>query len=447
MCQTSNTFHDAQCRIAKGQTLMEHQPIKKDPYAALRIKEFNIFLLVRFALVFAWSMQFIVIEWQVYSITKDPLSLGLIGLMEIIPALSMALFAGHIVDQSEKRGLLMKCIIGFSVISFGLFLLTWPLVVGNWSTNAVLYSIYALVFMGGLVRAFIGPTVFSLIALIVPKKLYPNAATWSSSTWQVASVLGPALAGFSISWIGVHWSMCLILAFALLAMLNLLRIPEKPILNPKIGEPVMQSLKEGVKFVFKTKAVLGALTLDMIAVLFGGAIALLPIFAQDILKVGSEGFGILRAAPAVGAFLTMLITAYIPISKNAGMKLLAAIFGFGVCIIVFGLSSIFWVSVVALFFSGVTDGVSMVIRQTILQLKTPDHMRGRVASVNSMFVGSSNELGAFESGVTAKLMGTVTAVVFGGTMTLLTVVTTGLVSPSFRKLDLRKDLEDHEREV
>lgn len=424
---------------------MEQKPIKKDPYAALRIKEFNVFLLVRFALVFAWSMQFIIIEWQVYSITKDPLSLGLIGLMEIIPALSMALFAGHIVDQSEKRGLLIKCIIGFSIISLGLFLLTWPLVVGNWSINMVLYSIYALVFMGGLVRAFIGPTVFSLIALIVPKKLYPNAATWSSSTWQVASVLGPALAGFSISWIGVHWSMCLILAFALLALINLLRIAKKPILNPKIGEPVMQSLKEGVKFVFKTKAVLGALTLDMVAVLFGGAVALLPIFAQDILKVGSEGFGVLRAAPAVGAFLTMLITAYIPISKNAGMKLLAAIFGFGVCIIVFGLSSIFWVSVAALFFSGVTDGVSMVIRQTILQLKTPDHMRGRVASVNSMFVGSSNELGAFESGLTAKLMGTVTAVVFGGTMTLITVVTTGIVSPSFRKLDLRKDLEEHEK--
>ncbi|OBX26694.1 putative MFS family arabinose efflux permease [Gelidibacter algens] len=424
---------------------MEQKPIKKDPYAALRIKEFNIFLLVRFALVFAWSMQFIIIEWEVYSITKDPLSLGLIGLMEIIPALSMALFAGHIVDQTEKRGLLIKCIIGFSVISLGLFLLTWPLVVGNWSTNMVLYSIYALVFMGGLVRAFIGPTVFSLIALIVPKKLYPNAATWSSSTWQVASVMGPALAGFSISWIGVHWSMCLILAFALLALINLLRISKKPILNPKIGEPVMQSLKEGVKFVFKTKAILGALTLDMVAVLFGGAVALLPIFAQDILKVGSEGFGVLRAAPAVGAFLTMLITAYIPISKNAGMKLLAAIFGFGVCIIVFGLSSIFWVSVAALFFSGVTDGVSMVIRQTILQLKTPDHMRGRVASVNSMFVGSSNELGAFESGLTAKLMGTVTAVVFGGTMTLITVVTTGIVSPSFRKLDLRKDLEEHEK--
>ena len=426
---------------------MEQKPIKKDPYAALRIKEFNIFLMVRFALVFAWSMQFIIIEWEVYSITKDPWSLGLIGLMEIIPAVGIALFAGHIVDQKEKRGLLIKCILGFSVISFGLFLLTWPKVVSTWSTNEILYSIYFLVFCGGLVRAFIGPTVFSLIALIVPKKLYPNAATWSSSTWQMASVLGPALAGFSISWIGVHWSMCLIMGFALMALINLLRISKKPILNPKIGEPIMESLKEGIKFVFKTKAILGALTLDMVAVLFGGAVALLPIFAQDILKVGSEGFGVLRAAPAVGAFLTMLITAYIPISKNAGMKLLVAIFGFGVSIIVFGLSSIFWISVAALFFSGVTDGVSMVIRQTILQLKTPDHMRGRVASVNSMFVGSSNELGAFESGLTAKLMGTVTAVVFGGTMTLLTVVTTGIVSPSFRKLDLRKDLEAHENEA
>ena len=283
-----------------------------------------------------------------------------------------------------------------------------------------------------------------MIALIVPKKIYPNAATWSSSTWQMAAVLGPAFGGFAIGWIGVHWSLCIIFGMVLTSLIILLQIKRKPILNPKIGEPVVQSLKEGVRFVYRTKAIFWAITLDMIAVLFGGAIALLPVFAQDILKVGSEGFGVLRAAPAIGAFLTMLVTAYIPISKNAGMKLLTAVFGFGLCIILFGLSSIFWISVVALFFSGVTDGVSMVIRQTILQLKTPDHMRGRVASVNSMFVGSSNEMGAFESGLTAKLMGTVTAVVFGGTMTLITVITTGIVSPSFRKLDLTKDLEDHE---
>ncbi|MCR8667335.1 MFS transporter [Aestuariibaculum sp. M13] len=415
----------------------------KDPYAALRFKEFNIFLLLRFVLVFGWTMQFIVIEWQVYSLTKDPLSLGVIGLMEIIPAFTMALFAGHIVDQNEKRNLLAKCISAFSLISLGLFLLTWPKVVDGWSTKTILYSIYALVFFGGFLRSFFGPTIFSLVALLVPKKVYPNAATWNSSTWQMAAVLGPAFGGFAISWIGVHWSLCIIFGLIVLSLIILLQIKQKPILNPKIGEPVVESLKEGVRFVFKTKAILGALTLDMVAVLFGGAIALLPVFAQDILKVGSEGFGVLRAAPAIGAFLTMLVTAYIPISKNAGMKLLGAIFGFGVCIIVFGLSSIFWVSVVALFFSGVTDGVSMVIRQTILQIKTPDNMRGRVSSVNSMFVGSSNELGAFESGLTARLMGTVTAVVFGGTMTLITVISTALVSPSFRKLDLTKDLEEH----
>ena len=417
---------------------------KTDPYAALRFKEFNIFLLVRFALVFGWSMQFIIIEWQVYTLTKDPLSLGIIGLMEIIPAFTMALFAGHIVDQSEKRNLLAKCIAAFSFISFGLFLLTWPRVVEDWTVNSVLYCIYGLVFFGGFLRSFFGPTIFSLVALIVPKKVYPNAATWNSSTWQMASVLGPAFAGVCIHWIGVHWSLCIVFGLVISSLFFLFKIPPKPILNPKIGEPIFQSLKEGVRFVFKTKAILGAITLDMVAVLFGGAVALLPVFAQDILKVGPEGFGVLRAAPAVGAFLTMLITAYIPISRHAGMKLLIAIFGFGLCIIVFGISSVFWISVIALFFSGVTDGVSMVIRQTILQLKTPDDMRGRVASVNSMFVGSSNELGAFESGLTAKLMGAVSAVVFGGTMTLITVVTTGIVSPSFRKLDLTEDMKAHE---
>tara|TARA_R110002060_G_scaffold36469_1_gene47460 strand:+ start:272 stop:1462 length:1191 start_codon:yes stop_codon:yes gene_type:complete len=395
-------------------------------------------------MVFAWSMQFIVIEWQVYTITKDPLSLGIIGLMEVIPAVGMALFAGHIVDQTEKRNLLMKCILGFSVISFGLFLLSLPSVIETYETKVILYGIYALVFLGGLVRAFLGPTIFSLIALIVPKKIYPNAATWSSTTWQMASVIGPALAGFSISFIGVHWSMCVIFGFSLIALGALFNISKKPILNPKIGEPVFQSLKEGLNFVFRTRAILGALTLDMIAVLFGGAVALLPIFAQDILHVGSEGFGVLRAAPAVGAAITMLGSTRFPLHKNAGKKLLFAVFGFGICMIVFGLSTYFWLSVIALFLSGAVDGVSMIIRQTILQLKTPDNMRGRVASVNSMFVGSSNELGAFESGVTAKLMGTVTAVVFGGTMTLLTVGITAFVSPGFRRLDLQKDVEEHE---
>ncbi|MEO8238268.1 MAG: MFS transporter [Flavobacterium sp.] len=423
---------------------MKNKTKKQDPYQALRYREFNVFLLLRFAMVFAWSMQFIVIEWVVYSLTKNPLSLGMIGLMEVIPAVSMALFAGHMVDQREKKGLLVKCILGFSIISFGLFLLTWPKIASGFSSDLILYSIYFLVFLGGLVRAFLGPTIFSLLSLIVPKKAYPNAATWSSSVWQIGAVLGPAVAGFSINFIGVHWSMCSVLVCSIFALIALSQISKKPILNPKIGEPVMESLKEGIKFVFNNKTILGVLSLDMVAVLFGGAVALLPVFAQDILKVGPEGFGVLRAAPAIGAFITMLISAYVPLYKKAGMKLLIAIFVFGLCIILFGISTIFWLSVVALFLSGVADGISVVIRQTILQLKTPDHMRGRVAAVNSMFVGSSNELGAFESGLTARLMGTVTSVVFGGSMTLLTVLGFGIKSPTFRNLDLQKDMEDHQ---
>ncbi|NJX13909.1 MFS transporter [Tamlana crocina] len=414
---------------------------RTDPYAALRIKEFNIFLLVRFVLVFGWSMQFIVIEWEVYSLTKDPLYLGLIGLMEIIPAFTMALFAGHIVDQKEKRDLLALCIAAFSLMSLGLFLLTSDKIVGDWNTQSILYAIYALVFFGGFLRSFFGPTIFSLVALIVPKKIYPNAATWSTSTWKAAAVLGALLGGFSIHWMGVPKTLCLIFILVSISFGLTFLIKKKPILNPKIGEPVKESLKVGVRFVFSDKAILGALTLDMIAVLFGGTVALLSVFAQDILEVGSKGFGILNASISLGSIFSMFMTTYMPISRNAGKKLLATIFGFGLCIIAFGLSNSFWVSVVALFLSGATDGVSMVIRQTILQLKTPDDMRGRVSAVNSMFVGSSNELGAFESGLAAKLIGPVAAVIFGGTMTLITVTTIGAKNHTLRNLDLTKEIE------
>lgn len=413
----------------------------KDPYEALRIPQFRIFFALRFGLVFAWAMQFVVVEWEVYRLTKDPLSLGLIGLMEVVPAMSLALFAGHIVDQSEKRNLLVKCILGFLSISSGLFLFTWPHVTDGLSTDTLIYMIYTLVFFGGVVRSFIGPTVFSLFSLVIPKESYPNGATWSSIAWQSGAVAGPAAGGLAIGYLGVHWSMLLIVGVAVVALLLLLQIPPQEIRNKNKGEAIRQSLKEGIRFVFRTKEILGAITLDMFAVLFGGAIALLPVYAQDILKVGSVGFGFLRAAPAIGSFLIMMFVAYFPLNKNAGKKLLAAIFGFGLCIIVFGLSEIYWISLVALFLSGVTDGVSVVVRQTILQLYTPDHMRGRVSSVNSMFVGSSNELGAFESGVTAKLLGTVNAVVVGGILTLATVVGTGVLIPSLRNLDFQEKLK------
>jgi MFS family permease len=358
----------------------------------------------------------------------------------------MALFAGHIVDQKEKRNLLAICTGAFSLISLGLFLLTSKNIVGSWSTNSILYSIYGLVFFGGFLRSFFGPTIFSLVALIVPKKIYHNAATWSTSTWKTASVSGALFGGFLISWIGVDKTLCLVFILVILSLIILFQIKKQPILNTKIGEPIMQSLKVGVQFVFQNKAILGTLSLDMIAVLFGGTVAILSVFAQDILKVGPEGFGVLNASISMGSILTMFLTTYIPINRNTGKKMLISVFIFGVSIIAFGLSSIFWVSILALFISGAADGISMVIRQTILQLKTPDEMRGRVSSVNSMFVGSSNELGAFESGLAAKILGPVVAVVFGGSMTLITVIATGALSPTIRNLDLTEDIKKHEKE-
>ncbi|WP_299363039.1 MFS transporter [Winogradskyella sp.] len=416
---------------------------KNDPYAALRFKEFNIFLLLRFALVFGWSMQFVVIEWQVYALTENPLSLGIIGLCEFLPAFFLAPFAGHIVDKKEKRNLFTLCIALFSLISFGLFWLTSETTESTWETNTILFGIYGLVFFGGVLRAFFGPTIFSLIALLVPKAIYPNAATWSSSTWKGASVFGALCGGFLIAWIGVHYTLGFIFLLVMIALALVLQIEKKPILNKATNESIKESLKSGIKFVFNDKVILGALTLDMIAVLFGGAVAIFAVFAKDILDAGPKGFGILNAALSSGSIITMLATTYIPITKNTGKKLLVSVFGFGVCMIIFGASKLMWLSVIALFCSGVFDGISMVVRQTILQLKTPDEMRGRVGAVNSMFVGSSNELGALESGIAAKIFGAPLAVVLGGTVTLLTVVVMSLRNKPLRELDLQKDIEDH----
>lgn len=414
---------------------------KVDPYAALRFKEFNIFLLLRFALVSAWSMQFLVIEWQVYDLTNDKLSLAIIGACEFLPAFFLAPFAGHIVDQKEKRNLFAICIALFSLISFGLFWLTSETIESSWETNTILFSIYGLVFFGGVLRSFFGPTIFSLIALLVPKKIYPNAATWSSSTWKSAAVLGSLSSGFLIAWIGVHYTLGVVFLLVMFALVLVFFIKKKSILNKEIKEPVKESLITGVSFVFNDKVILGALTLDMIAVLFGGAVAIFTVFAKDIFENGPRGLSILNASLSLGSILTMLATTYIPITKNTGKKLLVAVFGFGLCMIVFGASKLFWLSVVAIFIAGVFDGISMVVRQTILQLKTPDEMRGRVGAVNSMFVGSSNELGAVESGVAAKIFGAPLAVMLGGTVTLIVVLIIGAKNKSLRELDLQQDVE------
>lgn len=410
---------------------------KNDPYASLRIREFNFYLIIRFAVVFALTMQFTIIEWKVYALSHDPFTLGLIGLAEVIPALVLAPFAGHLVDKREKRGMLLACMAAYIVIGTALFLLTWDRAVQGIKTQWVLNLIYLMVFFGGIVRAFVSPSNFSMLALLVPRPLYANASTWSSSAWQIGSMTGPALGGLFIHLFGVHWSMLVVVGFFILSLLSLLQIKPKPVYYKSQGEGFVEGLTRGIRFVWNTKVVLNAMALDMFAVLFGGATAMLPAFATDILHVGSLEFGFLRAAVAVGSLLTMFILAYRPLVNKPGIKLLAAVFGFGLCIIVFGLSKSYYLSFVALLISGMLDGISVIIRQTILQLKTPDDMRGRVASVSSMFVGSSNELGAFESGFAARLLGLVPSVVFGGCVTLGVVVTTYIISPAMRKLDLR----------
>ncbi len=385
-------------------------------------------------------MQFVVIEWQVFALTDNELSLGIIGACEFIPAFCMAPFAGHIVDQKEKRNLFATLIVLFSLISFGLFWLTTEAVNTSWETSNIVLGIYCLVFFGGILRAFFSPTVFSLVALLVPKSIYPNAATWSSSTWKSAAVTGALVGGFLIGSIGVNKTLGIIFLLVMFALSVVFFIKKKPILNKNIGESVKESLKSGLRFVFKDKVILGALTLDMISVLFGGAVAIFAVFATKVLDAGPEGFGILNASLSLGSILTMLATTHIPITKNTGKKLLVAVFGFGLTMIVFGASKLFWLSVGALFVAGIFDGVSMVVRQTILQLKTPDDMRGRVGAVNSMFVGSSNELGALESGIAAKIFGAPLAVVLGGIVTLITVTTIGVKNKTLRELDLTEDV-------
>lgn len=398
----------------------------------LKIREFLAFLTVRFGLMFALNMQSTIIFYWVYHITNDKLSLGLVGLAEVIPALSFSLLSGHFVDLNEKRKMVLLCISAYIVLSFSLFLLTTPFSHNSLGTQQTLYIIYGLVFVGGTIRSFMGPSVFSLFGLILPREHYANGTSWSSLAMQTGGVLGPLAAGLMIAVDGVITGMFTVLIILILLLIPILYIKTKPILK-KEKEPIMQSLTQGVRFVVKTPALLGAQLLDMFSVLFGGAVALLPVYQKEILHVDEVGFGILRSAPGIGALITLGILAFLPLRTNPGRKLFIAVGGFAVCIIIFGLSTNFILSFAMLLLSGMFDAVSVVIRSTILQLVTPDAMRGRVAAVNTMFVSSSNELGDFESGVMAHWLGTVRAVVTGGFITLGVVAVTFFSAPQLRK--------------
>ncbi len=404
--------------------------LEKNP--VLRIREFKYYLSIRFALIFALNMQSTTIYYWVYHITGDKLKLGLVGLAEVIPAVICSLFSGHFVDLHEKKRMVQLCIMAYLVLGAGLFGLTTPLALNNLGEDWVLTLIYGFVFAGGIIRAFYGPSSFALVGMLVPRELYPNATSWSSMAWQIGAVMGPLTAGFMIAWHGVEAGMAIVVALELAPLAAILAIEAKPILK-KVKEPVLQSLSEGLRFVFKTPVLLGALCLDLFSVLFGGAVALLPVYQKEILHVDETGFGILRSAPGIGALITLGLLAFLPLRTKPGYKLFGAVFCFGICIVIFGISTNFYLSFFALMLSGLFDAVSVVIRGTVLQLVTPDEMRGRVAAVNTMFISSSNELGDFESGVMAHWLGPVRAVVAGGCLTLTVVVLTCWRAPQLRR--------------
>ncbi|MCE9633423.1 MAG: MFS transporter [Methylophilales bacterium] len=401
--------------------------MKKTPLISPAFAELLAF---RILIVLSYQMVAVIVGWHIYELTHDPLALGLIGLAEVIPYFSCALFAGYAVDHHSRRMFAVLACVLLVMNSALLVAVSMGLLPGD-----ATHWIYCSVMLMGAARAFIGPSYNALFALILRREQYARASGISSSVFQIGAVLGPALGGVLVAVTGKAVAYSVATALALLATiaLLLLRIKEPP---SAASVPVFTSIYEGLRFVFSNKLMLSAMSLDMFAVLFGGAVSMLPAFIHEIYHYGAEGLGLLRASPAVGAMLVGLVLAKHPINRHAGRWLLGSVAGFGVCIIGFGLSQHFWLAGLLLMFSGIFDGISVVMRTTIYQLITPDDMRGRISAINGIFIGSSNELGAFESGLAARLMGLVPSVIFGGVMTLLVVGTVAKVSPKLRKLEL-----------
>jgi MFS family permease len=398
-----------------------------DPYAALRFRDYRLFALGNLASMLGQQMLSVAIGWELYERTHSALSLGIVGLVQVLPVIFLALPAGQIADQFDRRtivmgtqGLLALCAAGLAIISY---------------RQGLVFLIYLCLFAIGIARAFNNPARASLLPQIVPKEVFSNAVTWNSSGFQLAAMLGPALAGLTIAVQKSATSVYTFCAFCALIFLSCLFFVQGRQAE-RSAEPVtFKSLMAGFRFVWETKIILAALTLDLFAVLLGGATTLLPIFAKDILHVGPDGLGWLRAAPAVGAFMMALTITYLPTMNQAGKTLLWAVAGFGAATIGFGLSHSFWLSLFMLVCIGALDSISVVVRQTLVQLRTPDEMRGRVSAVNGMFISSSNELGGFESGVAASLFGPVLAVVGGGIGTIAVVIAVALLWPEIRKLE------------
>ena len=415
-----------------------------DPYAALRHPKFARYIVTLFTLTLGIQIQGTVVGWQVYDLTHDPLALGMIGLAEALPAISMALYAGHVADRRDRRRVALAALWVLVACSVALWLLAGARPLGaELLTRTRVTAIYAVIVVSGIARAFLQPSRQALSAELVPRALFPNAITWRSGSWQLASVIGPALGGLLYAAGGSRLAYAVDAALMALATGVLISISHR---SPERGvahEGVWASVQGGVRFVFREPVLLGALTLDLFSVFFGGAVALLPIFAAEILHVGPTGLGLLRASPAVGAVVTSVLLARRRDWAHTGHVLLWAVAGFGTCMVLFGLSRTFWLSVGLLVASGMFDMVSVVIRSTLLQTRTPEALLGRVSSVNQIFIGSSNEIGMFESGVTARWWGAGPSVVVGGLATLGVVGAVAWFVPALRRLGRLHPVETH----
>lgn len=409
--------------------------LKNENLQPLQHSEFRVFIVARFFLIMALRMLGTVAAYKLFKLTQSSFSIGLAGLSEFVPVFLLALYAGHVIDKSDKRTLLLKAVICYSVCVVAMIVITSVWFEQNINSNSPELFFYTIIFFTGAIRAFAGPATNAIISQLVPRAILQLASNISSSTWLAASITGHASAGFFIAWFGVHATFYIILGYSIIAAVLISKIKKKPIMIKQQDIKTWDSVKEGLQFVYNNKIMLGAISLDLFAVLFGGAVALIPEFAEKILSVGPIGFGWLNAAIDIGSVIMILALTLKPMKKKQGFKMFYAVAGFGVCIIIFGISQWYWLSFLALIIAGMFDGISVIIRGNILQLTTPDDKRGRVSSVNSLFINSSNELGQFESGFMARAMGTVPSVVFGGCMTLIVAIVTWVKAPGLRKFE------------
>lgn len=403
-------------------------------FDALRVKPFRQFVVARFFLIFSVQMQNLILSWLVYDITKDPLSLGLIGIAEIIPFLSVVLFAGNMADQFSRKKMIFWATLMITASSVILYYLT--INKAHFVPSLLLSSYYIVVVVIGLARGFFGPASQAMVPKLVPAAVFANATTWNTTAFHIASIIGPAVGGLLFGFGGAEVSMPIIILFQMISLVLYFSLKYEQVYIKNDNEPIFKRLSGGIRFVFSNQVIINSLSLDLFAVLFGGATALLPVFAAEIYHCGAQGLGLLRAAPAAGAVLMAIILMWKPPGKGAGKILLVSVAMFGVCMIVFALSKNFYLSLAVLALSGAVDNVSVVIRHTLVQLNTPDEMRGRVASVNSVFISLSNEIGSFESGLAAKVFGLVPSVIYGGLATIGVVGVTAKIAPKLREMDM-----------